>query len=134
MVVFIIGLSAGVVVMALPSEPDELNAEAHRLEQTIDILSRRAVLTETIHSLNVSRDGFGASNWQAGEWVTLPQFQHDLPISVQLDVVGDDPRRVPDRILFHPTGVPANAGISLLGSGGRRVELSAAPNKIELPR
>lgn len=131
MVVFIIGLSAGVVVMSLPEQADRFDEEAARLEQAVDGLSKRAVLTETVHSLEFTPDSYVASYWQDGEWVVLPRWEHDLPEGLRLDFFDRDRRGAPQRVAFHPSGIPAEANISLLGSGGRRMELSFASNRVE---
>lgn len=134
MVVFILGLSAGVVVLALPEQADVLEAEADRLEQTVDILSKRAVLTETIHSLEFTTDSYGAAYWQDGIWVVIPRWQRELPTELSLNVRRPDAREAPERIVFHPTGVPFEAEIVLTGRRGARVELSTSPSRLKAAR
>ena len=131
MVIFIVGLSAGVVVMSFPDRVSDLDAEADRLEQTVEILSKRAVLTETIHSLEVEAKSYGAAYWQDGSWIALPRWQRELPIELSLNLRRPDAREAPERIIFHPTGVPFEAELVLTGRRGLRVELPTSPNRME---
>lgn len=118
-VVFIIGLSTGIIVMALPERQSVLQAEAARLEQTIDRLEKRAVLTGAVHALELSQNSYRVTRLLEGSWTSIPQFEHDLPGDVLVELPGQNAKDAGWRLLFDPVGVPADTRISLIDGNAR---------------
>lgn len=123
MVTFIIGLAAGVIVMTLPEPESALKAEATRLERTMQTLANQAVMTGSVHALDVEETGYTPVRWQAGEWLDLGGI-HALPDDMRLQLVPDaDARGRPDPdapvlIVFDPAGVPAKGVLELFARFG----------------
>lgn len=137
-VTFIIGLSAGLVVLALPERSGALDTEAARLEQAMDTLADRAVLTGSLHGLQVERSGYSGVRYSEGDWQALQSATYNLPLGVSMEVTGlGEPQRGADReapllIVFDPSGAPLESEVVLYGFG-ERVELSANRAGIEAP-
>lgn len=137
-VTFIIGLSAGLVVMSLPDPPGALDKEAARVEQAMDALADRAVLTGSLYGLQVERSGYAGVRYGEGDWQALQNAAYKLPLGVSMEVTGlAEPKRGADRdapllLVFDPSGAPLDAEVVLYGFG-ERVELSANRAGTEAP-
>lgn len=113
MVVFIVGLSAGIVVMSLPERSDALQDETARLERVIEALSDRAVLSGNAYGLELTEVSYKAVIRQNEIWVPVAQYERRLPRSVTLEVADFKVEDEAALIVFDPAGVPTDIQIRL---------------------
>ena len=126
-VVFIIGLSSGLVIMSLPERVSALEAAAGSVRQDLEDLQDRAVLTGVPHAIAVSAAGYERSVWRGGAWVpvNLPEREFAGNVSIEIDRIGLIGGREEGvgRIVFDPSGVPV-LGVVVLSAEGERVEIA----------
>ncbi|MEO0882952.1 MAG: prepilin-type N-terminal cleavage/methylation domain-containing protein [Pseudomonadota bacterium] len=118
LVVFIVGLSAGLVVMTLPEGPERLERERQRVEAALSHLEDRAVLTGQVHGVAFSGERFEVVRRVDGDWQADGALGLDLESPVEFLV---ERRRNDDgpQLYFDPAGVPVNYEIVLLDGRSR---------------
>lgn len=124
-VVFIIGLTAGLIVMNLPVRASNLQEEAAQLRRNVKVLTDRAILTGVPHALELESNAYRALQWQAGDWQELQNVSRELAGNVQLQVPRTRRGEEPVRIVFDPIGIPGEGELELQ-EAGQRVQVSLA--------
>ncbi len=115
MVVFIVGLSASIVVMTLPARSDVLREETVRLERVIDTLADRAVLANRTYGLELTATGYRGVVFQNNDWAPFTEYDRDLPTAVTLQTEALNRNAdQPARLIFPSAGVPSVAEIELV--------------------
>ena len=116
-VVFIIGLTAGLVVMTLPDRATPERAAAQTLAVTLSQAQDRAIMSGQPVGLIMSERGYMLAAWTAGRWEPL-RGGESVPRSVRLDLTRDTRNPPPDGwpdLVFDPTGVTDGAAFRLRG-------------------
>ena len=124
-VVFIIGMSAGVVVMTLPTPKSAAVQAADQFARDITEAQERAFMTGLPVALKLTETGYGVLNWKQTGWSpegpetvldrTLEiRMRHDAPGPAQPDYPTEWPEDWP-QIVFDPTGVNAPLAFRLTG-------------------
>ena len=130
MVVFIIGLSASVVVMNLPTRKSAFEEDAASLQRDIYALADRAVITGIPHAIEFSASDYKSMLWQGDVWVPLAGFERTLSGDASLAFPDRRQRDALPRIIFDPTGVPSQTRVELSGRR-QRVEIKLSRNELE---
>jgi len=135
LVVFILGLSASVVVMNLPERQSAFEEDAARLQRDVYALGDRAVLTGLPHAIEFGLGEYKSVLWQGDGWVPLTGFERTL--SEEASIVFPDVRQresdALSRIVFDPTGVPSQARVGLSGRG-QQVDIRLSRNLLDQER
>ena len=123
MVVFIIGLTAGIVTLTIPQRPTEEQAGAQAFARVLREAQDQAILSGQPIGLKLSERGYALLQWRRerrvpqGRAVTLPR---QLEIVEEEDLLVDQqiPSNWPD-LVFDPTGIVEIAEFQLRGRGVR---------------
>ena len=128
MVVFIIGLSAGLVVLTLPARDPVQLVEARDFAQAVRTTQDAAILSGQPTAIQVTEDGYFTLNWSGQDW-TLRRGGKTLPRAVDLVIRSGIPERPEDwpQLIFDPTGVNAATEFRFAG-GGERVDVLVLEN------
>ncbi|MEM6898976.1 MAG: prepilin-type N-terminal cleavage/methylation domain-containing protein [Pseudomonadota bacterium] len=118
LVVFIIGLSAGLVVMTLPEGPARLEREAQQVEAALQQLEDLTVLTGQVHGVEFLEQGFEVVRRVEGGWQPDRALGFDLQTPIEFLV---DRRRNDGgpQMYFDPTGVPVEYEVVLVDGRDR---------------
>ncbi|MEM9670591.1 MAG: prepilin-type N-terminal cleavage/methylation domain-containing protein [Pseudomonadota bacterium] len=119
LVVFIVGLSASIIIMTLPEGPERVERERQRVITALDHLNDLSVLTGQVHGVEFGSEGFEVVRRVDGEWQADRTLGFDLETPVEFLV---DRRRedTGPQIYFSPAGVPVSAEIILVDGRERR--------------
>lgn len=119
LVVFIVGLVAGVVVMTLPARQDPHEKAADDLGRAIRDIQDMSILTGETFALLASEDTVSLQKWDGFEWQPAGRKLTSLPEGVDIQLLHPDKRPGQDgkrgrMLVFDPLGVtePANVVIS----------------------
>ena len=124
-VVFIIGLSAGIVVLTLPERPSQTSQAVTEFAHSVEQAQHRAMLMGTPVGLQLTEQGYRLLRWQNQTW--QPERARQWPtqaLDVRLlsdgyeDTETARPSLWPD-LIFDPTGVNSPAEVQLVGRGER---------------
>lgn len=120
MVVFIIGLTAGIVTLTIPQRPTEEQASAQAFAQVLRDAQDRAILSGQPTGIRLSETGYAFVQWRRERW--NPQGRPEV-LPRRLNIVRrteqvDAPESWPD-IIFDPTGIVEPAEFELRGRGAR---------------
>ena len=123
MVVFIIGLTAGIVTLTIPQRPTEEQAGAQAFARVLREAQDQAILSGQPIGLKLSDNGYALLQWRRERWV--PQGRA-VALPRQLEIVEQDellvdqqvPTNWPD-LVFDPTGIVEMAEFQLRGRGIR---------------
>ena len=109
MVVFIIGLTAGIVTLTNPQRPTEEQAGAQAFARVLREAQDQAILSGQPIGLKLSERGYALLQWRRERWVpqgravTLPR-QREIVEEEDLLVDQQIPSNWPD-LVFDPTGI-----------------------------
>lgn len=120
MVVFIVGLSAGLVVLTLPQRDPAPLIEARAFAQALQTTQDAAILSGQPTAIQVSETAYALLSWRGDAW--LPERGgKTLEQGVNLTIRSDLPERPDDwpQIVFDPTGVNAATEFRFSGGGAR---------------
>lgn len=120
LVVFIVGLSAGLIVMTLPEGPERLEQEQRRVTAALSHIEDLAVLTGQVHGIELQREGFNVVRRVEGEWQPDRTLGLDLEEPVEFVVERRRREDAGPQLYFDPAGVPVTHEIVLLDNGERR--------------
>lgn len=120
MVVFIIGLTAGIVTLTIPQRPTEEQAGAQTFARVLREAQDQAILSGQPIGLRLSENGYALVQWRQDLW--LPQGRPEV-LPRQMEIIHLD-EQAPDRgswpdLVFDPTGVVQVAEFQLRGAGVR---------------
>ncbi|MEL6414478.1 MAG: GspH/FimT family pseudopilin [Pseudomonadota bacterium] len=123
MVVFIIGLAAGIVTLTIPQRPTEEQAGAQAFARVLREAQDQAILSGQPIGLKLSENGYALLQWRRERWVphgravALPR---QLEVVEQEELIVDQqlPANWPD-LVFDPTGIVEMAEFQLRGRGIR---------------
>lgn len=127
LVVFIMGLIAGVAVMTLPSRDTPQEKALQTVRTAIEDVRDRAVLTGEVLGLRLGPGGFELVSWTGEEWLpTRVQPVMRLPQAVRISFAPLEGKRGlekdrPMALVFNPLGV--NEPIRLEISMGPETDL-----------
>ncbi len=123
MVVFIIGLTAGIVTLTIPQRPTEEQAGAQAFARVLREAQDQAILSGQPIGLTLGERGYALVQWRRERWVP-----HGSPVALprQLEIVEQEeqsntetqPQNWPD-LVFDPTGIVEMAEFQLRGRGIR---------------
>lgn len=123
MVVFIIGLTAGIVTLTIPQRPTEEQAGAQAFARVLREAQDQAILSGQPMGLKLSESGYALLQWRRERWV--PQGRA-VALPRQLEIVEQEERLVDQQIpsnwpdlVFDPTGIVEMAEFQLRGRGVR---------------
>ena len=120
MVVFIIGLTAGIVTLTIPQRPTLEQAKAQAFAQVLRDAQDQAIMTGQPVGLRFSDTGYAMVQWQRERWMVRGRPEQLPP---RLDIVPQaDPTDHPDGwpdFVFDPTGIIEPATFELRGRGAR---------------
>ncbi|MEM7005239.1 MAG: prepilin-type N-terminal cleavage/methylation domain-containing protein [Pseudomonadota bacterium] len=118
LVVFIIGLSAGLVVMTLPEGPARLERETQRVEAALQQLEDLTVLTGQVHGVEFVEQGFEVVRRVEGGW--QPDRALGLDLRSPIEFLVDSRRNENEpQLYFDPAGVPAEYEVVLVDGRDR---------------
>jgi len=123
-VLFIIGLTAGIVTLTLPDRPTEEQASAQAFARVLREAQDQAIMSGQPVGLKLNDQGYALFQWRRETWrpygsaVVLPRR---MDISAQT-AKRDGPENWPE-IIFDPTGIVQPAFFQLRASGVR-IEIS----------
>lgn len=120
MVVFIIGLSAGLVVLTLPSRDSAQLIEAKAFAQDIQRVQDVAILTGRPTGIRLRERGYDVVEWRNDVWSTAPGGR-TFPASTGIDVRDDLIARPDDwpELVFDPTTVNTAMSFRIRGRSER---------------
>ena len=130
MVVFIIGLSASVVVMTLPARQSAFEEDAARLQRDVYAIADRAVITGIPHAIEFSISDYTGMLWQGDGWAPLAGFEGELSEDSALAFPDSRQRDALPRIVFDPTGVPSQTRVELSGRQ-QKADIKLSRNLLE---
>ncbi|MEO1323661.1 MAG: GspH/FimT family pseudopilin [Pseudomonadota bacterium] len=119
-VLFIIGLTAGLVTLTLPERPTEEQASAQAFARVLREAQDQAIMAGQPVGLQLTEQGYGLVQWRQDLWrpqrgaVVLPR---GMDISLQ-----GEPRPAPlgwPTLIFDPTGIVQPMQFQLRGRGVR---------------
>ncbi|MEO1662132.1 MAG: GspH/FimT family pseudopilin [Pseudomonadota bacterium] len=119
-VLFIVGLTAGIVTLTLPKNPSEEEASAQAFARVLSDAQDRAIMAGQPVGLNLTERGYMLVQWRQDFWrpvgrpVILPTR---MGIEVQTERP-DGPENWPE-IVFDPTGIVQPAEFQLRARGVR---------------
>lgn len=119
-VLFIIGLTAGIVTLTLPERPSEEQASAQAFARVLREAQDQAIMSGQPVGLKLSDQGYALVQWQRGFWRPrgrAVEFPRRVGISTQTEQ-GIGPEGWPD-IIFDPTGIVQPAEFQLRARGVR---------------
>lgn len=120
MVVFIIGLTAGIVTLTIPQRPTQEQASAQAFAQVLRDAQDQAIMTGQPVGLRFSETGYVLVQWQREQWLVRgrpEQLPPRLDIVPQAETSGR-PDGWPNYV-FDPTGIVEPATFELRGRGAR---------------
>lgn len=131
LVVFIVGLSTGLVIMALPSQPARLERAGVQVETTLHALQQRAVVTGIVHGIEIHEDRFEVVRRVDGTWVPDRTLGVDVAPPVFFQVQRRRGETGP-HFFFDPAGVPVDHELVLVDGTRRRAVRLADATRQEL--
>lgn len=130
-VIFIVGLTATVVMISLPDGSREVRSDADRFAQRIAAARDEAVLESQPIALWVSPSGYGFERRREGAWQPIEQPPFDAT-----DWRGGTVARVPPdgaRLVFDSVGLPSEAiAVTIEQGGARRVVAVDAAGEVSI--
>ncbi len=119
-VLFIIGLTAGIVTLTLPQRPTEEQASAQAFAMVLKDAQEQAIFAGQPLGLKLSDSGYALVQWRQDGWrpIGRPDF---LPRAMQITYETEERPR-PDgwpEIVFDPTGIVQPAEFQLRARGVR---------------
>ena len=118
LVVFIIGLSASLVVLTLPPRMSATMKEAQTLASQIVAAQDQAILTGQPIGLVIERKAYAFKRWQANSWQNT-RGGKDLGARMELDLRDTVTTRPEDWpvLVFDPAGITERQTLRLRGEG-----------------
>ncbi|WP_300393124.1 GspH/FimT family pseudopilin [Henriciella sp.] len=118
-VVFIVGLVAGVAVMTIPERESPREKAVRELGQAVRDIQDQAILTGDTLALRATDGAVTLLRWDGYEWQATRRNVLELPDGVSVQLVRPDESRAPEdhggrMLVFDPLGVtePANLIVS----------------------
>jgi type II secretion system protein H len=124
MVVFIVGLSAGLIVLTLPQRDSASLVEAKAFASNLKEVQDIAILSGQPTGIRLSERGYSVVAWRRDAW-TAQRGGRTFPSSVGIEVrepLGERPEDWPD-LIFGPTTVNAAMSFRIRG-GSDRIDVS----------
>ena len=119
-VLFIVGLTAGIVTLTLPERPTDEQASAQAFATVLRDAQDQAIFAGQPVGIKLSERGYALVKWQRDGW--RPQGRPQaLPRAMKLSMTTDQTAR-PDgwpELVFDPTGIVQPAEFQLRASGVR---------------
>ena len=120
MVVFIIGLTAGIVTLSIPQRPTAEQASAQAFATVLRQAQDQAILSGQPVGLRLSDSGYALVQWRQERWLPAGRaevFPRRMDITPILEAP-EMPEGWPD-LVFDPTGIVPPAEFQLRGRGVR---------------
>lgn len=125
-VLFIIGLTAGLVTLTLPQRPTEEQASAQAFARVLTEAQEQAVFAGQPIGLQLTERGYSLVQWRQDGWRPTRVVER-LPRRLNLTVTSEQAPRPdiwPD-LVFDPTGIIEPTAFELQGRGTRiEIELT----------
>ena len=120
MVVFIIGLTAGIVTLTIPQRPTEEQASAQAFARVLQEAQDQAILSGQPVGLKLTEDGYMLMQWRREAWRRQGRAAA-MPSSLDIILQTELPPRPETwpELVFDPTGVVELADFQLRGRGIR---------------
>ncbi|MFN3214700.1 MAG: GspH/FimT family pseudopilin [Henriciella sp.] len=120
MVVFIIGLTAGIVTLSLPQRPTAEQAGAQAFARVLGEAQDQAILSGQPVGLKLTDDGYMLMQWRRDDWRRQGRPER-LPSSLDIVLQTELPPRPETwpELVFDPSGVVQLADFQLRGRGVR---------------
>lgn len=119
-VLFIIGLTAGLVTLTLPQRPTEEQASAQAFARVLTEAQEQAIFAGQPIGLRLTERGYSLVQWRQDGWRST-RVAERLPRRLNLTVTSEQPPRPevwPD-LVFDPTGIVEPTAFELQGRGTR---------------
>lgn len=130
-VIFLVGLLAGVVVLSTPGEQAAVRDDADRFALHVAAARDEAVLRSQPIALWISPSGYGFEGREAGAWRPI-----DTPPLAAADWRSGTSARIPaegQRLVFDSVGLPSEAiAIAIEQGGARRVVSISATGEVSI--
>lgn len=124
-VLVLIGVSAGVVLYALPSgsNPRTVREEAGLLVSRLNIAAERSLMNGQSIKLEWTSTGYGFEEWTEGGWQkpSSPPLSQDHILADDLALTGEGGRQQ-GIIRLSPDLLPKSGGLDVLRLGGGNVD------------
>ena len=140
-VIAIISIILGFAVIAIDTEPEELNNEGKRLAALMNLASEDSVLNSREHRASFTRRGYSFQRLEKGEWQKLEEGifrERQLPSGFSLTIgIDKEPIQLDDSgepraaILFLSSGEISPFTIMIKGRSNLRTTLSNQSGVIE---
>ena len=122
LVVFIVGLVAGIAVMTLPDRPDPREKAVKDLGSAVRDIQDMSILTGDTYALRAADGAISLMRWDGFDWQETGRSLAELPDGVDVTLQRPDERSRQDRntsrmLVFDPLGAsePADIVISYAG-------------------
>ena len=128
MVVFIIGLTAGIVTLTIPQRPTAEQASAQTFAQVLGQAQDQAILSGQPVGLRLTETGYALVQWRQDRWWPAGRaeaFPRRMDITPVLETP-ELPEGWPD-LVFDPTGIVPAAEFQLRGRGVR-IDIALSEN------
>ena len=119
-VLFIVGLTAGLVTLTLPQRPTQEQASAQAFATVLRDAQDQAIFAGQPVGLRLTEQGYALVQWRRDGWRPAG-IAKAFPRTIEIVPVGDvadQPDGWPD-LVFDPTGIVAPAAFQLRGRGVR---------------
>lgn len=119
-VLFIIGLTAGLVTLTLPQRPTEEQASAQAFARVLSEAQEQAIFAGQPIGLQLTERGYSLVQWRQDGWRPT-KLAERLPSRLSVDVTSEQSPRPdiwPD-LVFDPTGIVEPTAFELRGRGTR---------------
>jgi general secretion pathway protein H len=125
-VIVILGLIAGVAVLALPEPGGGVRAEAERFAARASAAREAALINARATAVSVDPASYAVSESGGGEWRELARYEWEA--GTRPDLAG------PARIVFDPTGVSDPLELTLRRAERTALVRISADGDISIPR
>lgn len=137
LVVFIVGLVAGIAVMTLPERTTPREKAVADLERSLRDIRDMSVLTGDTMALRSADGAISLMRWDGYEWKETGRSLANLPDGVQVRLAAADDRRRPDpqesrMLVFDPLGVSEPASLIVTYRGFERTLSIGADGEVTL--
>lgn len=133
-VVFIIGLTSGLVLLTMPERAPPSERVADAFARDVRQASDRAILTGRVQAIDLVEDGYRPVEWRDDSWVSLARprglSRRGLRLTLRDGQRVDDEEELLPELVFDPTGVNDPVELEFRMDGDRFILNIAADGEV----